>query len=260
MKPEKSNINIADILKVHRNLGGSPEAYAILFFNLLVLFFVIFYPEDKYIVVAAYFLETLIIGMFNVVKMVIITMFNPTGNDRLGNDPAWKSNVDFKSPVAKNMFLIIFFIFHFGLFYFVQLVFLNVLATGFGSGFPAQSSFFPNPFTFFPAALGKQGVYIILTILAVQFFSFFYSFLIREEYKVTSCTRQGMQPYGRILVQQFVVIIGSFFIIIIQHAIVFSILLVLFKTFIDLYIFRRMDNKMADQPAKESDPFGSNHS
>jgi hypothetical protein len=150
----------------------------------------------------------------------------------------------------------VFFILHFGLFYIVQLTFLNAFATGFGDGFPGQSSFFPNPLTFFTAALGNQGTYILLSILAMQLFSLFYGFFFKKEYKVMTCAKQGMQPYGRIFVQQFVVIIGGFFIIIIQHAMVLSILLVLFKTFIDLFIFRRMDSKMMEKLARESDPYG----
>jgi hypothetical protein len=242
-----TKISIGDVLNIRRNLKGSPEAYGILLFNILLLAFVIFFETDRYLVVAAYFLETLIIGVFNVFKMLIIAFFSPEKDKTPDSKPFLVTNKDFSSSGSSNIFLIIFFIFHFGFFYMVQLTFLAGMADISGRRIAGSSGFFPNPVTFFKSALGEQGAYILLSILLVQLFILVYSFLIKKEYRVMNCTTQGMQPYGRIIVQQMVVLIGSFFIIIVRDPAVLSILLIVIKTFIDIYAQKKFDVNMLRQ-------------
>lgn len=228
-------LSMAGFLRIDRNLGRSPEAWGFLLFNLLVLIVVVANPSDRYLVIAAYFLETLIIGIFNVVRMAIIAVFSPAA----GTGPEIMSSLQKErgTPLQKqsNLFLILFFIMHFGIFYFVQLGLLIGSANMTDRDFPGNEGFFPNPYTFFRAALSDQGAYILAGILVVQVFSLVYSFLIKGEYKVMNCISQGIQPYGRIILQQFVVLIGGFMIIIFQSAMVFSVLLIILKTFIDAW-------------------------
>jgi len=228
-------LSVTDFLRIDRNLGRSPEAWGFLLFNLLVLVMVLAFPADRYIVIAAYFLETLIIGIFNVVRMAIVALFSPVAGS--GTEIIDSLRKDKGTPVQKqsNLFLILFFIMHFSIFYFVQLGLLIGSASMTDRDFPGNEGFFPNPYTFFRAALADQGAYILAGILAVQLFSLIYSFIIKGEYKVMNCITQGMQPYGRIILQQFVVLIGGFMIIIFQSAMVFSILLIILKTFIDAW-------------------------
>jgi hypothetical protein len=148
--------SISNILRTDRNLGRSPEAYGILLFNIFVLVMVLIFQADKYIVIAAYFLETLIIGIFNVIKMSIVALISPAAR---------------VAPEAMN------------------------------------------------------------------------------------CLTQGMQPYGRIFMQQFVVLLGGFVIIIFQNAVVFSVLLIIFKTFIDAWSQNKHNVKMlmklAEKPVED---------
>jgi hypothetical protein len=244
LKKVPYNISFKDILDIRHNLGRSPEAYGILLFNILVLVMVIFFQTDKYIVIAAYFLETLIIGIFNVIKMILVALFSPAAKEPPKVMTSLRKDKTFSSPRQTNLFLIVFFIMHFSIFYFVQLGIMIGSADQLDKSFPGSTSFFPNPFHFFRAALGEEGVYIFLAILMMQLFTLVYSFLIRGEYKVMNCLTQGMQPYGRIILQQFVVLLGGFVIIIIQNAAVFSIMLIIIKTFIDVWAQNRQNLKI----------------
>jgi hypothetical protein len=105
--------------------------------------------------------------------------------------------------------------------------------------YPIQNSFLPNPFQFFRVTLGEEGIYIISAIILAQLFAFIYDFILRKEYAVVNCLKQAMQPYGRIILQQFAVLIGGFFIILINNAVIFSILLIIIKTLVDLYSSNR---------------------
>jgi hypothetical protein len=238
------SISILSILKIHRNVGRSPEAYGILIVNVLILAMVIIFKTDRYIVIAAYFLETLITGIFNVIKMLIISLFSPTRKETPNLTPDVRQKKGDYSPMRMNFFLIVFFILHFSIFYFVQLGLLIGSADMLDKNFLSGGSFLPNPVAFFKEALVDQGFYILAAILLAQLFTLIYSFIIRGEYKVTNCLTQGMQPYGRIILQQFVVLIGSFVIIIIQNAVVFSVMLIIIKTFIDIWAQKRHDTSI----------------
>jgi hypothetical protein len=234
---------IYDILKIHRNLRKSPEAYSILLFNILILGMVIFMEPNRYIVIAAYFFETLVIGIFNVFKMIIISFFSPIRKEKQ-NIVLTGGSKGSLSPMQMNLFLVVFFILHFSIFYFVQLGLLVGTAEGLDDSFPGTHSFIPNPFSFFRETLGEQGIITVFAVILMQLFVLFYSFLLKGEYKVTSCLAQAIQPYGRIILQQFVVLIGGFFIIIFQNTAVFSCILIILKTFVDIYAQQRHETNM----------------
>jgi hypothetical protein len=231
-----------DIFRIRENIGKSPEAWGILLFNLLILGLVFFTDSGRYSVIAIYFLETLFFGIFNVLKMIIVALFGPK-NDRKPDSPPDLINDKATSPKKlTNSFLIIFFILHFSIFYFVQLFLIMSVGGRMDNGFQASDSFIPNPLEFFRADLGDQFLIVTLSIVAMQLFYLIYGFLIKGEYKVTNCLVQGMRPYGRIFVQQFVVLIGGFFIIIFNSVGVFSVVLILIKTLIDLYSQKRHED------------------
>jgi hypothetical protein len=188
--------------------------------------------------------------------MLIITFFSPVRNETPNVMPDKRSVKGFTSPLKLNLFLVVFFILHFSIFYFVQLGFIAGAADGLDNGFPGNSSFIPNPFAFFSMALGGQGMYTMMVIILMQLFSLVYSFLLKGEYKVTNCMFQAVQPYGRIFLQQFIVLIGGFFIIFVRNVAVYSCLLIILKTFVDIYSLKRHDTKMLKRMAESTDATG----
>jgi hypothetical protein len=232
-----------NIFRIRENIGKSPEAYGILLFNLFILGLVFFTDSGRYSVIAIYFLETLFFGIFNVIKMIIVALFGPKNTGKPDPQPDLIDDKATPSKKLTNSFLIIFFILHFSVFYFVQLFMIMSFGGRMDNGFQASDSFIPNPLDFFRAALGDQLLIVTLSIVAMQLFYLIYGFLIKGEYKVMNCLVQGMQPYGRIFVQQFVVLIGGFFIIIFNSVGVFSVILILIKTLTDLYSQKRHEDR-----------------
>jgi hypothetical protein len=99
----------------------------------------------------------------------------------------------------------VFFILHFGIFALVQTsIFSGVTGLSKGGGL----------FDFFlhwPALVNKEialmlGAFVI-SYIARDLFPFF----LREEYKTIPLLKLMLQPYGRIIIQQFTVILGSMF-------------------------------------------------
>jgi hypothetical protein len=239
-----------DIFRIRENLRKSPEAYGILLLNLLILGMVIFLKPNRYIVIAAYFFETFVIGVFNVIKMIIISLFNPSAREKPVDVQDKSLMKGFKSPVQMNLFLIVFFILHFGVFYFVQLGLMTGVASDMDHDFPGRDSFLPSPLAFFTASFAGNGIYTMYAIILMQLFSLVYSFLIKGEYRTTNCMVQAIQPYGRILLQQVVVLIGGFIIILVHNAAVFSCILIIIKTFVDIYSQRRHETNVLKRLAE----------
>jgi len=188
--------------------------------NVALLVSVLFFSPNKYIVISVYFLETLIIGIFNVIRMFTISIYN--------------SKED-KGALVGGFFMSLFFMVHFGIFYFVQLALILGSGSGIDSAFPVKGGMLPNPFLFFKYTIGTEGRYVVLGIILYQVMYYLYKFIGKGEYRNKAIQQQMMEPYGRILVQQFVVIIGGFFIIFMKSGLAFSILLIIFKTILDLF-------------------------
>jgi hypothetical protein len=166
--------------------------------NLIPLYGVWFEGWDPKQMFLVYCLETIIIGGFNILKMIIVTL------DR--KKDVWESSGGAKMMV-RGWFFILFFIVHYGFFVFVQTsIFAGV------SGLNPDQSF--GPFTF----LGKIYSYldldarmVLYIFIAMYGFRVMSDFIMNGRYRQTSLGLLMFQPYLRIFVQQFVVILGSMF-------------------------------------------------
>lgn len=165
-------------------------------------------------------LETVIIGIFNVAKMGTVAAF-------VKRDDIWETNGGM--AVVSSLFFILFFIFHYGFFVFVQTqIFFGV------SGLFKNSSFLGS-YLAIPGVLGNDGLLVLLIFIAYYTLNTFLSFFATGEYKTISMGKLMMQPYGRIFVQQFVVIVGSMFLALGANKL-FILVLVLVKIGFELFI------------------------
>lgn len=156
-----------------------------------------------------YCLETVIIGIFNVAKMLIVNFLVPS---------TYISNTLTASGKLRGLFYIIFFIFHYGIFVFVQTqIFFSV------SGIINTDSIFGS-YAAVPEALGHDGKLLLLIFVAYYTLHSMYNFIVSVKNKTVSLSRLMIQPYGRIFVQQFVVILGSMFLVFSVHNIFILIL------------------------------------
>lgn len=176
---------------------------------------------EPYTVLFGYFLETIIIGLFNVFKMIIASRHDGSG---------------------KSVFLFIpFFIFHFGMFVAVQSIFAFVIIGLDGS------SFIKEPFHLidnYEAILHLKGMdYILLLLFGTQVMKFIFDFILPKKYLDFSVQEIMFKPYVRIFIQQFTVILAMFFMILSSVSIIAAVLLILFRAIVDVGLVAIRENE-----------------
>ena len=188
--------------------------------NGVPLYGVWFENWDARMVFLVYCLETIIIGIINVLKMAAVTILvKPTDY--------WNNNG--VSNKASGWFFILFFILHYGIFVFVQTqLFFGV------SGLIKGHSLFSG-YAQIPALLGNEGKLLLAIFITYYTLQTLFSFFQSGEYKTISMARLMFQPYTRIIVQQLAVIIGSIFLGF-GAGKIFILVFVLIKIGIEVYI------------------------
>ncbi|WP_179343956.1 DUF6498-containing protein [Winogradskyella ursingii] len=177
---------------------------------------------EAYAILFGYFLETIIIGIFNIFKMYL----------------AYRHN-DKKASIFGT---IVFFIMHYGGFVAIQSIFLFAIFS-FG-----KNSFINEPFNIienFEAVMKLDGMDLILTILVgTQLIKFILDFLMPKKYELFTVNEIMFKPYFRIFIQQFTVIIGSFFIVFSEGSVMAAMLLIFLRFIVDfLFVAIREDSK-----------------
>ena len=210
---------------------------ALLLANLLPVFGVWFLgwnPTEAFIV---YALETLIVGILTILKMLIVTFTR--------HSDEWPANG--KVTQQSGFFFIFFFIFHFGLFALVQTTIFSQSAgiTPPGSG---MMHFFFNWYTY----INEDIAYMLGAFIVGYIVKSFIPFIINGEYKTVPLIVLMFQPYGRIFIQQFTVIIGSMFLTL-GLGKVFILIFALIKIAFELWIdYDRLLGKTMSDMKKNS--------
>jgi hypothetical protein len=211
---EKRKIKLSEAwMKVN---FSKPSTWMIVFSNVIVIFFAIVDNLSAVEVLWIYWIQSVIIGLFNFIRIITLKEFTTTGFRRSGNElPPTKSA---KISTA------IFFLIHYGFFHFVYAIFLG----GF-SGIRGSS------------ILNSQSNYLLITS-----FIFFISYLI--EYIQSTRTQPEIipnlgvlmfAPYFRIIPMHFTIIFGGFVsvlgsLISIKLDLFIIVLFVGIKTFIEI--------------------------
>ena len=170
--------------------------YLLIIVNLIPLYGVWFEGWSATQMFLVYCLETVIIGIVNVLKMACVTIF-------VRKKDSWQNGGS--SSMQSGWLFIFFFIVHYGFFVFVQTqIFFNV------SGLVPDGSFMMN-YARIPALLGHEGKLMLLIFVTYYTLQNIFDFFLSGSYKTISLGRLMFEPYMRIFVQQFVVILGSMF-------------------------------------------------
>lgn len=194
--------------------------YGLIIVNLIPLYGVWFEGWNAAQVFLVYCLETVIIGLINVLKMACVTIF-------VRKKDVWENGG--ATTMQSGWFFIFFFIIHYGFFVFVQTqIFFNV------SGLIPGNSFLMN-YKKIPALLDDNGKLMLLIFVAYYTLQNIFEFLISGNYKTMSLGRLMFEPYMRIFVQQFVVILGSIFLSF-GAGKVFILVFVIAKIFFELFV------------------------
>jgi len=195
--------------------------------NLIPLYGVWFEGWNASQVFLVYCLETVIIGIVNVLKMACVTIF-------VKSTDVWENGGS--TTMQSGWFFIFFFIIHYGFFVFVQTqIFFAV------SGLVPDGSLLAN-YKKIPELLGYNGKLLLLIFITYYTVQTAFEFLISGKYKTISLSRLMFEPYMRIFVQQLVVILGSIFLSF-GAGKVFILVFVIAKIFFELFVnFNRLLN------------------
>lgn len=187
--------------------------------NIVPLLGVLFLGWDGKGIFVIYILETVLIGILNVLKMLVVYILNGTRNEP---PPSPGDNVG-------GFFIIPFFIFHYYFFIFVQTVlffaFSSIWDHSIKEPFMVISNFVPY--------LSGETKYALLSLLAANLTYFIDGFVLSGKYKTETLSGLMFQPYKRIFVQQFVVIFGGFIFMMSNSAAAVAALFIVLKTLAD---------------------------
>ena len=205
----------------------TPSLLALLLANAVPVIGVLFLGWTVFPLLLLYWLENVIVGGFNVAKMLLARPAEPI---------YW----------AGKLFLIPFFIVHFGGFTFVH----GVLLVAFFGPKGLQ------PFdllTAVPAAIRTNQLgWGLLSLVASHGFSFFWNYLKNGEYQRASLQTLMGQPYGRIVVLHLTVLFGGWVVMMLGSPVGALVVLVGLKTAADLRAHLAERKKFAPRTV----PFG----
>jgi hypothetical protein len=206
----------------------TPQNAFIWLSSIYLLFLLYLGKASPLSILFVYFLETIIIGVFNALKMFF--------SIKLGK--------------SKGYGMILFFLFHYGFFIAIQSIFAFAL---FGI---KDSSLFKEPFHIlenYEIILNLEDMkYALPAIILTHVGKFFTDFIHNKKYLQFSANEIMTKPYLRIFIQQFVVIISFFFMVFSNAGAIAAILLILFRLIIDLVMESIKENsKTLDYVSKK---------
>lgn len=178
--------------------------------NLLSVGAAFYFGWDIFTLILLYWVETAIIGLFTIVKMIYTGRFLA-------------------------LFLVPFFCVHFGLFMFVHLTFLQSLFT------PTVDSLLYGPITTVSNIL-TLVLLPALILFVSHLFSFFANFIGKREFYAKGPMAFFAYPYPRIIVMHLTIIAGGFLSVFAPPQVSLALLAVL-KTIVDVKSHRRVHSK-----------------
>ncbi len=189
--------------------------------NLLPLFGVWFLGWEARQMFLIYCVETIILGLFNILRMSIAGFYRKRD--------VWHTGNPGKPVILPAWFFILFFIIHYGFFVFVQ---VNIFAGASGWGNYGMGFGF---FRAIPALLTDYSRLVLYIFIAIYGLKMMADFIATGAYKSLTMGRLMFQPYMRIFVQQFVVIAGSMFLQF-NAGKIFMLIFVLIKIYAEVFL------------------------
>ncbi len=182
--------------------------------NLVPLAGILFFEWSLFSVLFFYWLETVVVGVLNIPKMIMAKGMDQKLKDGLNQLPKSKRGAAY---AAVRMFTILFFMFHFGMFAFVHGIFVFQL--------------------YGPADVSMFGVLLALsTFLVSHGHSLVINFLRNKEYVTRSINQQMGQPYKRVVILHVAILFGAFPLLLFKSSIMAVLILIGFKTGIDIIL------------------------
>lgn len=191
----------------------TPSAVALLLANMIPLAGVIVWHWSVFAVVILFWMENVVVGGFNALRMLL-----SQGNGLRG-----------RSAIGAKLAMTTFFCIHYGIFTAVHGIFVVVL---FGSA-PDESIDF-GAATIWHKITQHHLQWVIPALIVSHGFSFLENYIGKGEYLRTNLAEAMNAPYGRILVLHLTILGGGFLLTALGEPRVGVVLLVVLKTILDL--------------------------
>ena len=234
------------IIRFQKSMTNFPLV-ALLIANALPVVGVLCFGWDAFAIVLLYWTENIVVGFYNVLKMVFVKESSPAISKHSSI-----SNLEFVGiPIKPGKYsLILFFIIHYGGFTLGHG--LAVIALFNNDAFPSELTWpcflvflqafiygMFNTFSRFPANI----LIGIVCLFASHGISFVYNYFYRDERSRTSLQELMGQPYARIVVLQITIIFGGWLTMAMGSPVGVLLILVLLKTIIDIKLHLRERKK-----------------
>jgi hypothetical protein len=207
--------------------------------NLVPVYGVWFEGWDAKEVFMVYCIETVIVGLFTLVKMGIVTAYKKWD---------WWENNGSRTKVH-GAFHMLFFMVHYGFFIAIQMFIFSKTAI-----FDSSKDFGLFNFLFsLPSHFDKSAWTMLSGFVVGYGYKNVTEFILTDDYKTASLSTIMFEPYIRIFIQQFTVILGSF-ILLFNATNLFILLFALVKIFflVGIDYDKMMKKALADQKSKAS--------
>ena len=205
-----------------------PSVVTLLIANILPLFGVFLLHWSIFPLLVVFWLENVIVGVFNVLKMLVASP---------ASGKAWASKV-----VA-----IPFFCFHYGMFTFVHGIFVFLM---FG-GLMMDNPEFPTPGNIAYVFDYYQLWWAVLALFISHLVSFVLNYIGTGEYKQANINGLMGEPYGRVVILHVTIILGAFLIGIFGAPVFALILLIALKLVVDIQAHLRQHKKYEEKEEEE---------
>ncbi len=198
----------------------TPSLVALLVANALPIVGVLFLGWKVFPLVLLYWLENVVVGGYNVAKLLLAQPRQPV---------YW----------AGKLFLLPFFLIHFGGFTYIHGVLVVALFGPKGT----------QPFNLIPTVLSairaNQLGWAMVSLVLSHGLSFYWNYIRNGEYQRASLNALMTQPYGRVMVLHFTVLFGGWIVMLLGSPLLALVLLVVIKTAADLRAHRAERRKFA---------------
>jgi hypothetical protein len=187
-----------------------PSVLILLVANVFPIAGVVFWGWDVFLLLVLFWMENLIIGFYTAVKLLLVS----------GNNASWSTKAS----------TTLFFCFHYGLFTLVHGAFVFVV---FGGDILNESSSVEVA-SIWQKTISHQLGWGGLALFISHGVSFFNNYVGAGEYKQSSLNDVMQQPYGRVVILHLTIIFGGFLVTLIGSPVAGLVLLVIFKTVMDV--------------------------
>jgi hypothetical protein len=204
---------------------ATPSVAALVAANLLPVYGALFLGWDVFPILLLFWLENVIIGVFNVLRMLIAQPTDPM---------AW----------VRKAFFIPFFSVHYGIFTAIHGVFVIMM---FGRQ-ALPTSALPDVHSLAALIARLHLGYAMLALFLSHAFSFAWNYIGRGEYRVASVENLTIAPYGRVVILHLTILLGGFLMLALDSPKAGLVLLVVLKIGMDIVAHAHERRKMTPPP------------